>query len=49
MESEKNQILHIENIDKHEVSLQSPNMERGDDSLFRFSSGKWYGGCGTDY
>ena len=28
MESEKNQILHFENIDKREVALHSPNMER---------------------
>ena len=28
MESESNVILHFENIDKHEVDLQSPNMER---------------------
>lgn len=28
MESEKSQILHFENIDKCEVGLQSPNMER---------------------
>ena len=28
MESEKNQILHFKNIDKREVGLRSPNMER---------------------
>lgn len=28
MESEKNLILHFENIDKREVGLRSPNMER---------------------
>lgn len=28
MESEKNQFLHFENADKHEVGLHSLNMER---------------------
>ena len=28
METDHNQILHFENIDKHEVGLHSPNMER---------------------
>lgn len=28
MESENNEILHFENIDKREVDLRSPNMER---------------------
>jgi len=28
MESESNVILHFENVDKREVDLQSPNMER---------------------
>lgn len=28
MDSETNQILHFENVDKHEVGLRSPNMER---------------------
>ena len=28
MESESNIILHFENVDKREVDLQSPNMER---------------------
>ena len=28
MESQSNAILHFENIDKREVDLQSPNMER---------------------
>ena len=28
MEATDNQILHFENVDKHEVGLQSPNMER---------------------
>ena len=28
MEAEKNQILHFENVDKCEIGLHSPNMER---------------------
>ena len=28
MEAEKNQILHFENVDKREIGLHSPNMER---------------------
>ena len=28
VESEKNQILHFENIEKCEVGMRSPNMER---------------------
>ena len=28
METAQNQILHFENMDKREVGLQSPNMER---------------------
>ena len=28
MDSETNQILHFENVDKREVGLRSPNMER---------------------
>ena len=28
MEPESNVILHFEDVDKHEVDLQSPNMER---------------------
>ena len=29
MEATDNQILHFENVDKREVALQLPNMERG--------------------
>jgi len=28
MENSQNQILHFENVDKRQVGLQSPNMER---------------------
>jgi len=28
MDSETNKILHFENVDKHEVGMRYPNMER---------------------
>ena len=41
MESETNQILHFENIDKRQVGLRSPNMEReGMDRCLKFISSK---------
>jgi len=41
MESETNQILHFENIDKRHIGLRSPNMEReGMDQCLKFVTSK---------
>ena len=36
IEKDKNLILHFEVVNKREVGLKSPNMERGSDTSFEF-------------
>jgi len=42
MEATHNQILHFENVDKCEVGLHSPNMERGNGALLEFLIEQWH-------